>query len=127
MQIFVSLLYYVEGSETVQWPKPIASSSSAQAISDLISRVLDGAPSARLFQVSINPNLAVNGKDVFELSNGSAPGSISISASTGVAAAWGSEDLPTRDGEVALSSSVVRLIRPIDSTSVRSTTTTTGS
>ena len=89
MQNFVSLLYYVEGSETVQCPKLIASPSSAQAISDLISRVLDDAPSARLFQVTINADLAVNDKDVFELSNGSTPGSISISASTGVAAAWG--------------------------------------
>jgi hypothetical protein len=89
MQNFVNLLYHFEGSEAVQWPKPVVSSSSAQAISDLISRVLDGAPSARLFQVSINADLAVNGKDVFQLSNGSAPGSISISASSGVAAAWG--------------------------------------
>jgi hypothetical protein len=55
----------------------------------LISRVLDGAPTAQLFQVSINPGLALNGKDVFELSNGSTPGSILISASSGVAAAWG--------------------------------------
>jgi alpha-N-acetylglucosaminidase len=89
MQNFVNLLYPFQGSEAVQWPKPVVSSSSAQAISDLISRVLDGAPSARLFQVSINADLAVNGKDVFQLSNGSTPGSISISASSGVAAAWG--------------------------------------
>ncbi|CAF5060372.1 unnamed protein product, partial [Rotaria sp. Silwood1] len=73
----------------IKWPKPIVSpASSSKAISDLISRVLDGAPAASLFQVSINTDLAVNGKDVFELSNGSAPGSILISASTGVAAAW---------------------------------------
>jgi hypothetical protein len=51
--------------------------------------VLDGAPAAQLFQVSINADLALNGKDVFELSNGSTPGSILISASSGVAAAWG--------------------------------------
>jgi len=51
--------------------------------------VLDGAPIAQLVQVSINTNLALNGKDVFELSNGSTPGSILISASSGVAAAWG--------------------------------------
>jgi hypothetical protein len=86
---FVSLMYYFEGSAAVHWPKPIASSSSAQAVSDLISRVLDGAPTARLFQISLNADLAVNGKDVFVLSNGSTPGSISISASTGVAAAMG--------------------------------------
>jgi hypothetical protein len=55
----------------------------------LISRVLDGAPTAKLFQVSINASLSLNGKDVFELTNGSAPGSILISASSGVAAAWG--------------------------------------
>jgi len=53
----------------------------------LISRVLDGAPAAQLFQISINPDLEVNGKDVFQLSNGSTPGSILISASSGVAAA----------------------------------------
>ncbi|CAF1422691.1 unnamed protein product, partial [Rotaria sordida] len=70
----------------IQWPKPIVSSS--KAISDLISRVLDDAPAANLFQVSIKANLAINGKDVFELSNGSTSGSILISASTGVAAAW---------------------------------------
>ncbi|CAF3308418.1 unnamed protein product [Rotaria sp. Silwood2] len=89
----VHALYYFEGcnaiANTIQWPKPIASSSTAQAISDLISRVLDGVPIARLFQVSINTNLAVNGKDIFELSNGSMSGSILISASSGVAAAWG--------------------------------------
>jgi len=84
-----NLLYHFKESKAVQWPKPIASSSSVQAISDLISRVLDDAPAARLFQISINADLAVNGKDVFELSNGTTPGSISISASTGVAAAWG--------------------------------------
>jgi hypothetical protein len=55
----------------------------------LISRVLDGASTAELFQLTINPDLEVNGKDVFQLSNGSAPGSILISASSGVAAAWG--------------------------------------
>ncbi|CAM4853056.1 unnamed protein product [Rotaria socialis] len=73
----------------IQWPKPIASSSSAKAITDLIDRVLDGAPVAQLFQVSINADLAINGKDVFLLSNGSASGSILISASSGVAAAMG--------------------------------------
>jgi hypothetical protein len=86
---FVSLLHYLKVSAAVHWPKPIASSSSAQAVSDLISRVLDGAPTARLFQISLNADLAVNGKDVFVLSNGSTPGTISISASTGVAAAMG--------------------------------------
>ncbi|CAF3670333.1 unnamed protein product [Rotaria sordida] len=71
------------------WPKPIVSpASTSKAVSDLISRVLDDAPSANLFQISIKANLSINGKDVFELSNGSIPGSILISASTGVAAAW---------------------------------------
>ncbi|CAF1296952.1 unnamed protein product [Rotaria sordida] len=71
------------------WPKPIVSpASTSKAVSDLISRVLDDAPSANLFQISIKANLSINGKDVFELSNGSTPGSILISASTGVAAAW---------------------------------------
>ncbi len=83
------MLYYFEESKAVQWPKPTASATSLQAISDLISRVLDGAPAAGLFQVSINADLAVNGKDVFELSNGTEPGTISITASSGVAAAWG--------------------------------------
>ncbi|CAF4125837.1 unnamed protein product, partial [Rotaria sordida] len=73
-------------SNGIQWPKPIVSSS--KAISDLISRVLDDAPAANLFQVSIKASLAINDKDVFELSNGSTSGSILISASTGVAAAW---------------------------------------
>ncbi|CAF1477286.1 unnamed protein product [Adineta ricciae] len=73
----------------LQWPKPTVSSSSTQAIADLISRVLDGSPSARLFRLSINANLGVNGKDVFELSNGPDPGSVLITASSGVAAAWG--------------------------------------
>ncbi|CAF4119373.1 unnamed protein product, partial [Adineta steineri] len=78
-------------SNAIEWPKPItsSSSSSAQVISDLISRVLDNTLSAKLFQVSIQSDLAVNGKDVFVLSNGSVSGSIQISASTGVAAAWG--------------------------------------
>ncbi|CAF1180962.1 unnamed protein product [Adineta steineri] len=80
-----------KGSNAIEWPKPItsSSSSSAQVISDLISRVLDNTLSAKLFQVSIQSDLAVNGKDVFVLSNGSVSGSIQISASTGVAAAWG--------------------------------------
>ena len=56
---------------------------------DLISRVLDDAPIAQRFQVSINPNLAFNDKDTFELSNGSSSGSVNISASSGVAAAMG--------------------------------------
>ncbi|CAF4137444.1 unnamed protein product [Adineta steineri] len=88
---FFNLQHYFKGSDAIEWPKPIAysSSSSAQVISDLISRVLDNASSAKLFQVSIQPDLAVNGKDVFVLSNGSTSGSIKISASTGVAAAWG--------------------------------------
>ncbi|CAF4019656.1 unnamed protein product, partial [Adineta steineri] len=97
MTITSYLLLYIVGSlvlsrsNAVQWPKPItsSSSSSAQTISDLISRVLDNAPSAKLFQISIQADLAVNGKDVFVLSNGSTSGSIQISASTGVAAAWG--------------------------------------
>ncbi len=76
-------------SGAVQWPKPTAVVSSPQAISDLISRVLDGAPTARLFEITLDANLAVNGKDVFILANGTKPGTISISASTGVAAAWG--------------------------------------
>lgn len=50
---------------------------------------MNNAPSAKLFQISIDENLAVNGKDVFKLSNGATPGTISISASTGVAAAMG--------------------------------------
>ncbi|CAF5096316.1 unnamed protein product, partial [Rotaria magnacalcarata] len=79
--------YAVES--VIQWPKPIALSSSAKAITDLIDRVLDGAPVAQLFQVSINADLAINGKDVFQLSNGSSSGSILISASSGVAAAMG--------------------------------------
>ncbi len=87
--IFVSLLYHFEGSKAVQWPKPSASSSSPQAISDLISRVLVGAPAAKLFRISINADLAVNGKDTFQLSGGPQPDTILISASTGVAAAWG--------------------------------------
>lgn len=82
-------MYYFKESEAVQWPKPNISASSVQAISDLISRVLDGAPAAKLFQISLNADLAVNGKDVFKLSNGSTPDSILISASSGVAAAWG--------------------------------------
>ncbi|CAF2858166.1 unnamed protein product [Rotaria sp. Silwood2] len=79
---------YVIG-KTIQWSKPAVTSSTAKAIQDLISRVLDDAPVAQLFQVSINSDLAVNGKDVFELSNDSPPGSILISASSGVAAAMG--------------------------------------
>jgi len=63
-------LYHFEGIKAVQWPKPIASSSSSQAVSDLISRVLDGAPAANLFRISIDADLAVNGKDTFQLSNG---------------------------------------------------------
>ncbi len=73
----------------IRWPKPAVSASSTQAIADLISRVLDNAPTAKLFQVEITSDLAINGKDVFELLNGSTPGSILISASSGVAAAWG--------------------------------------
>ncbi|CAF0843551.1 unnamed protein product [Rotaria sordida] len=75
--------------KTIRWPKPAASLSTTKAITDLISRVLDDAPVAQHFQVSINPNLAFNDKDVFQLSNGSSPGSILISASSGVAAALG--------------------------------------
>lgn len=74
---------------TIRWPKPAVSSSTENAITDLISRVLDGAPASQLFQVSINADLENNGKDVFQLSNGSAPGTILISASSGVAAAMG--------------------------------------
>ncbi|UJR13358.1 hypothetical protein I4U23_000375 [Adineta vaga] len=82
-------LYFHDKSYAVDWPKPIVSPTSAQAVSDLISRALDGAPVAKSFEVVVNADLAVNGKDVFELSNGSVAGSIRISASTGVAAAWG--------------------------------------
>jgi len=89
MQNFVSLLYHFEGNNAIQWPKPIASSASSQAISDLISRVLDGAPAAKRFRISINADLAINGKDTFQLSNGPQPDTILISASSGVAAAWG--------------------------------------
>ena len=56
---------------------------------ELISRALDQSPTAQLFQIFIDPQLAVNDKDVFQLSNGSTPGSILISGSSGVAAAWG--------------------------------------
>ena len=73
----------------VQWPKPPLSSSTSQAVLDLIARVLDNAPTAQLFQVNITSDQALNGKDVFELTNGAQPGSILISASSGVAAAWG--------------------------------------
>ncbi len=82
-------MYRFQESYAIRWPKPVVSSSSTQAIADLISRVLDGAPTAKLFQVEVNPDLAMNGKDVFELLNGSTPGTILISASSGVAAAWG--------------------------------------
>lgn len=73
----------------VQWPKPVRAISSPHAILDLITRVLDNAPSAKLFQVTIAPDLAFNTKDVFEIMNGSTTGSILITASSGVAAAWG--------------------------------------
>jgi hypothetical protein len=55
----------------------------------LISRVLDNAPAVKLFEISINSSLSINGKDVFEINNGSQPGYISIAASSTVAAAWG--------------------------------------
>lgn len=55
----------------------------------MISRVLDGAPTADMFGVTITPDLAVNGKDVFELTNASTHGSIQITASSGIAAAMG--------------------------------------
>jgi hypothetical protein len=55
----------------------------------LIARVLDNAPSADLFEVAINPSLAVNGKDTFEIKNGSQPDTVLITGSSGVAAAWG--------------------------------------
>lgn len=74
----------------IQWPKPpISPISTAQSIKDLINRVLDNAPSANLFEVQINPQLAVNDKDVFQLSNGASSGTVLISASSGVAAAMG--------------------------------------
>lgn len=73
----------------MQWPKPVASPSQAQAILDLISRALDGSPAVKNFEIELNADLAVNGKDVFEITNGSTTGSLRISASTGVAAAWG--------------------------------------
>lgn len=82
-------IFVCKETEAVQWPKPEAIQSSPQAIVDLISRVLDHAPTANLFEVSINPSLAMDGKDVFKLSNGTRPDSIAITASTGVAAAMG--------------------------------------
>ncbi|UJR13454.1 hypothetical protein I4U23_000468 [Adineta vaga] len=44
---------------------------------------------AKRFEIVVNANLAVNGKDVFEIFNGSTSCSIRISASTSLAAAWG--------------------------------------
>ena len=77
-------------SKSIRWPKPIVSPQlTAQAISNLIDRVLDHSPAAQLFQIQISPQLAVNDKDVFQLSNGSSAGTILISASSGVAAAMG--------------------------------------
>ncbi|UJR34018.1 hypothetical protein I4U23_021432 [Adineta vaga] len=87
--VVLVLVLLIHQSGAVQWPKPTTSSSSTKAIADLISRVLDGAPIARRFDLSINADLAVDGKDVFELSNSPDSGSITISASSGVAAAWG--------------------------------------
>ncbi|CAF1659115.1 unnamed protein product, partial [Adineta ricciae] len=89
MTLLRCLLSCLVGLHAVQWPKPIASPSQAQAITDLISRTLDGSSAAKRFEVVLNADLAVNGKDVFELSDGSTAGSVRISASTGVAAAWG--------------------------------------
>lgn len=74
---------------SVQWPKPIPSASTPQAISNLIARVLDSPTLAKQFQILINPALAVNDKDVVKINNGAETGSIAISASSGVAAAWG--------------------------------------
>ncbi|UJR13467.1 hypothetical protein I4U23_000481 [Adineta vaga] len=51
--------------------------------------ILDGAAAAKPFEIVVNANLAVNGKDVFEIFNGSTACSIRISASTSVAVAWG--------------------------------------
>ena len=73
----------------VRWPKPPPSSASSQAVADLIARVLDNAPTAGLFQINITADQETDGKDIFELSNGPQPGTILISASSGVAAAWG--------------------------------------
>ena len=89
IHVFTAFEESYELENVIRWPKPAVSMSADRAILQLIARVLENAPSARLFQVSIDPQLAVNGKDAFELTNGSAPGSISISASSGVAAAWG--------------------------------------
>ncbi|CAF1099936.1 unnamed protein product [Adineta steineri] len=89
LQYVIILIILHQSNSAIQWPKPTVSTSSTQAIADLISRALNGAPSAKLFQLSIDTHLADNGKDVFELSNGSTTGSILISASSGVAAAWG--------------------------------------
>lgn len=73
----------------IQWPKPLPSSSTPEAITNLISRVLENPTLAKQFQISINSTLANDDKDVFQLNNGATPGSISISASSGVSAAWG--------------------------------------
>ena len=86
---------FLEGAETInskpiQWPKPSASPElTAQAINNLIDRVLDHSPAAQLFQIQINPQLTVNDKEVFQLSNGSLAGTVMINASSGVAAAMG--------------------------------------
>lgn len=95
MNISHSLLFLVNTASlvtgaSVQWPKPpISPTGTAQAVKDLIGRVLEDQQTAELFQVTVDPQLAVNDKDVFVLSNGSSAGSILISASTGVAAAMG--------------------------------------
>ncbi|CAF4199817.1 unnamed protein product [Rotaria sordida] len=68
--------------------RPKSTVSSSKSNSDLISQALDGAPATNFFQVSIKAELAINDKDVFELSNESTPGTILISTSTNVAVAW---------------------------------------
>ena len=82
-----SVTSFEDSTLPVQWPR--GSLSTPKAISALISRVLDQAPTTRLFEISIDANLTVNGKDLFILSPGSQSGSIAINGSSGVAAAMG--------------------------------------
>ena len=86
---FFHIEEYSAIGDAVQWPKPPLSSTTPRAITDLIARVLDNAPAARLFHINITADQETDGKDAFELSNGQRPGTILISASSGVAAAWG--------------------------------------
>jgi hypothetical protein len=78
----------VDGRTAITWPRAPVSASSSEAVTALIARVLENSSLANQFQISIDPQLAVNGKDSFVLENGSVPGSIAINASTPVAAAW---------------------------------------